>query len=151
MRAVAIALFLSTLFIVLEVSVASEAPKGFRNFKWGDRPSADIKKYAGRSDGVTVYKPLEGKKLDSLYGVPVAEETYYFLEDRFYGADAWLDGQDSFDKMKTALIKEFGQPSSSDDSKKNYTWEWPNENVWIKMYYQPRFSRTAVNFTNDGI
>jgi hypothetical protein len=98
-----------------------------------------------------MYKPLQGNKLAPLYDVPVADEMYYFSKGGFYGADAWLDGQGNFDKMKTALIKAFGQPRGSNDSKKIYKWEWPNENVWIKMYYQPRFSRTAVNFTNDGI
>ena len=91
-KAIAFTVLLAVLFIIPQVAIASDPPKGFRNFKWGDRPSAGIKKFSGPTDGVTMYVPLHGKKLDPLFDLPVAEEASLFLKSRILSvAHAWLD------------------------------------------------------------
>ncbi len=150
-KAVAFTVLLSVLFIVTQVAIASDPPKGFRKFKWGDRPSAGVKKFSGPTDGVTMYVPLDGKKLDPLYDLPVVEEAYYFSKGSFYSGDAWLKGEDNFNKMKTALMKAFGQPTFSNDLSKIYKWKWPNNKIEVRLYYQSKFSRTTVTFSNNGI
>jgi hypothetical protein len=150
-KAIAFTVLLAVLFIIPQFAIASDPPKGFRNFKWGDRPSAGIKKFSGPTDGITMYVPLHGKKLDPLFDLPVAEEAYYFSKAGFYSSDAWLDGKDNFYKMKTALIKAFGQPTFSNDRSKIYKWKWPKNKIEIHLYYQPKFSRTTVAFSNNRI
>lgn len=139
------------ILVLAQVAIASDPPKGFRNLKWGDPPSVDIKKFSGPTDGVTMYVPLHGKKLALLYGLPVAEEAYYFSKTGFYSVDTWLDGKDNFDKIKTALIKAFGKPTFSDDNRKIYNWKWPINKIEIQIHYQPKFSRTTITFSNNGI
>lgn len=150
-KAFAFIVLFAALSIIPQTAVASEAPKGFRNFKWGDHPSTGIKEFSGPTEGVTMYVPSKGKKLAPLYGVPVAEEAYYFLKTGFYSGDAWLDGQKNFNKMKAALTKAFGQPAVSNDRIKMYKWKWPNNKIEIHLNYQPKFSRTIVTFINNGI
>ena len=146
-----VTVFIMGLFMTTQVVSAADPPKGFRNLKWGDPPPVTLKKFSGPTDGVTMYVPSGGKKPQDLYDVPVAEEAYYFSKAGLYSADAWIDGKENYDKMKRALTKAFGDPAFSNEKSNIYKWKWPNRKIEIQLYYQVKFSRTSVTFSNKGI
>ncbi len=131
---------------------AAGPPKGFRSLKWGAAPVATLKKVTGpTSDGTTMYVPASGKVLPSLFSLPVAEEAYSFTKGKFFSGSAWLDGRATFEKMKAALMKEYGQPSFSNERLYLWKWKWPRSRIEVHLSFQPKFARTTVTFLNDDI
>jgi len=129
-----------------------EPPTGFRNFKWGAPPRAGFKKLIGPTDeGVTMYTLLASKKPEPLSDLPVAEEDYAFVHGKFYQGDAYLDGEPNFQKMKTALVSKFGNPTFINENLKIYRWKWTQEKIEITLSFQTRFARTTVMFANSAI
>jgi hypothetical protein len=145
-------LVLGFLLIVPTVSLAAEPPTGFRDLKWGSSPSASLKKFSGpTSDGITMYVPASGKTPPPLFGTPVAEEAYSFSRGKFYSGSAWFDGQANFEKLKTALVKAYGQPSFANEKMNLWKWKWPRSQIEVHLSYQEKFSRTTVTFVNNAI
>ena len=119
-------LVLGFLLVVPSVSFAAEAPTGFRDLKWGSPPSAGLKKFSGpTSEGITIYVPASGKTLSPLFGSPVAEEAYFFSNNKFYSGSVWFDGPANFEKVKTALAKAYGLPSFANETINLWKWKWP--------------------------
>ena len=145
-------LVLGFLLVVLSISFAAEIPTGFRGLKWGSPPSSHLKKISGpTSDGTTMYVPALGKTPSPLFGTPVAEEAYSFSNGKFYCGNAWFDGQVNFERVKTALIKAYGQPSFANETINLWKWKWPGSKIEVHLSYQEKFSRTTVAFINNGI
>jgi hypothetical protein len=139
------------LFVAISVSATGEPPTGFRNFKWGAPPRSGLKKFMGPTDeGLTMYVPVS-KKLEPLFDIPVAEEGYSFVHGKFYQGDAYLDGEPNLQRMKDALVKAFGNPSFTNESLKIWKWKWPNKSIEIQLYFQAKFARTTVTFSNSAI
>jgi len=91
------------------------------------------------------------KKPEPLFDIPVAEEDYAFVHGKFYEGDAYLDGEPNLLKMKNVLIQAFGNPSFTNENLKIWKWKWPKKSIEIQLYYQAKFSRTAVTFSNSAI
>jgi hypothetical protein len=144
-------IFATALLLASAAAGLGEAPTGFRNFKWGNPPRGAIKKFSGPTDeGLTVYIPLS-KKPEPLFDIPVAEEEYSFVHGRFYQSDAYFDGEPNLYKMKAALIRAFGNPSFTNESLKIWKWKWPNKQIEIQLYFQAKFARSTVTFSNSAI
>lgn len=139
------------LFLTNSIAAPGEPPTGFRNFKWGAPPRSGLKKMMGPTDeGLTMYVPLS-KKPELLFDIPVAEEGYSFIHGKFFEGDAYLDGKPNLQSMKAALVKAFGNPSFTNESFKIWKWKWPNKSIEIQLYYQAKFARTTVTFSNSAI
>jgi len=138
-------------FLLLGSAVASpaDAPKGFRHLTWGASPSQHLKKIpAPPTGGITLYQPRPGKPLPPLFKVPVAEEAYSFSNGKFFGASAWLDRKENFEKITTALIKTYGQASVTDERKNLKIWKWPDSPVEVRLTYNEKYSRATVTYFN---
>ncbi len=136
---------------VQEVKI-TEPPNGFRNIKWGDSPTKNMKKHMDTTDdGLDLYEPIKGTKLQPLFDIPVAEEAYSYSKKRFYSGNAWFDGKDNFERVKNALFKEYGKPTFSNEKEYIWDWNWPNTKIKVHLDYQTKFSRTTVTYTNDAI
>ena len=131
--------------------VASKPPTGFRNFKWGSPPKGGIKKMGDYDDGLAMYVPTGTTKLAPLFDLPIVEEDYSFSHGKFYSGDSYLDGEANFQKMKAALITEFGTPSFVNESLGVWKWKWPQSAVEVDLKYQESFARTTVTFENSAI
>lgn len=123
-------------------------PKGFRNYVWGVAPSKDLIKVVDATDGVTMFVPTTSKKPDPLFDIPVAEESFYFSNGKFYQGDAWLDGKYNFDRMIVSLTKRYGPPSVAAPQISQWKWTWPNSSIEVHAHYQEKFARTTVTFLN---
>jgi hypothetical protein len=140
------------LFLLATAAKADGPPTGFRDVKWGSAPRASLKKFSGPTDdGLTLYMPVNLKNLPPLFDVPVTEEDYQFIHGKFYSGDAYLDGEANLQKMQAALIKTFGPPSLANESLRIWKWKWPKSAVEIDLYYQARFAKSTVTFTNKSI
>lgn len=146
-----VAALVSWLLILPIAAGAVEPPKGFRSITWGSSPSSGLKKMAGPNDGVTMYVPASSKSPPPLFELPIAEEVYSFSKGKFYSGSAWLDGQETFEKMKAVLTKTYGQPSFANERLKLWKWKWPGTQIEVHLSYQTKFSRTTVTFVNNGI
>lgn len=135
----------------LSVSAWADTPTGFRELKWGSSPPRSLKKLADNGGGLTVYTPAAGTVPAPLFGLPVAEEAYEFSKLRFYSGSAWLDGRENFGKAKEALTKLYGPPTFSNQASELFKWRWPGGKVEVQLYFQAKFSRTTITFSNDGI
>lgn len=130
----------------------SVPPKGFRGYKWGDPPGSGLVKKGGQTrDGITMYIPKPGKSLSPLFGVQVAEEAYSFSYGKFWAGHAWFDGADNYERMKTALKQEFGAPTFVNEKLYLWKWKWPGSQIWMQLYYQPKFARTSMDVSNDAM
>ena len=139
-------------FVAVSVAATGEPPTGFRNFKWGTPPRSSLKKFSGPTDeGLTMYVPLSSKKPGPLFDIPVAEEDYSFVHGKFYQGDAYLDGEPNLQRMKNALVQAFGNPSFTNENLKIWKWKWPKRSIEIQLYYEAKFSRTTVTFSNSAI
>ena len=54
-------------------------------------------------------------------------------------------------KMKAALIQAFGNPSFTNENLKIWKWKWPNKQIEIQLYFQAKFARSTVTFSNSAI
>lgn len=134
------------------ISAIGTPPTGFRSFKWGAPPRADLKKLMGPTDeGVTMYTLRASKKSEPLFDLPVAEEDYAFVHGKFYQGEAYLDGETNFQKMKTALVAKFGNPTFANENLRVYRWKWPREKIEVTLTFQSNFARTTVAFANSAI
>jgi|SRR5712671_6323241 len=140
------------LFVTVAIAAIGEPPTGFRNFKWGAPPRNGLKRIMEPTDeGLTMYTLPGTKKPEPLFDIPVAEEDYAFVHGKFYEGDAYLDGEPNLLKMKNVLIQAFGNPSFTNENLKIWKWKWPKKSIEIQLYYQAKFSRTAVTFSNSAI
>jgi len=139
-------------FSAVAVAATGEPPTGFRNFKWGAPPRSGLKKFMGPTDeGVTMYIPQSSNKPGPLFDIPVAEEDYSFVHGKFYQGDAYFDGEANLYKMKGALMNSFGNPSFANEDHKIWRWKWPKRSIEITLYYQAKFARSTVTFSNSAI
>lgn len=97
-----------------------------------------------------MYIPVP-KKPEPLFDIPVAEEDYAFVHGKFYQGDAYIDGEANLQKMKAALVQTFGNPSFTNENLKIWKWKWPNKSIEIQLYYQAKFARSTVTFSNSAI
>jgi hypothetical protein len=145
------AIALVLLFSTNSIAAPGEPPTGFRNFKWGAPPRSGLKKFMGPTDeGLTMYVPVS-KKPEPLFDIPVAEEGYSFIHGKFYQGNAYIDGEPNLQRMKASLVKAFGNPSLTNESLKIWKWKWPDKSIEILLYYQAKFARTTVTFSNLSI
>src|SRR5437762_6066010 len=127
----------------------ADAPTGFRDVKWGASPPHSFKQFADNGGGLTMYRPAGGKAPAPLFGIPTVEEAYSFSKSRFYSGSAWLDGRENFQRAKDALTKLYGSPTFSNSASELFKWQWPGPKIEVQLYYQAKFSRTTITFTND--
>jgi hypothetical protein len=98
-----------------------------------------------------IYIPKPGSKFKPLFDIPVAEEAYSYTHGQLYSGSVWLDGRENFEKMKAALVGRYGEPSFVSKPMTTFRWKWPKEQIEVLLYYQTKFSRTTVRFSNDRI
>ena len=140
------------LFVGPAMASLADAPKGFRDFVWGAAPTKELKKIPVPSSGdIAVYQPRPGKTLPPLFKVPVAEEAYSFSNGKFFRGNAWVDGKENFEKIKAALVKQYGQASMTDERKNFRMWKWPDSSVEVRLAYDEKFSRATVTYVNPGL
>ncbi len=131
------------------IAGAADTPNGFRDLTWGASPGKQLNKESTPyAVDITLYRPRPGKPLPPLFKVPVAEEVYSFSKGKFFSASVWLDGKESFEKIKSALIETYGQPSVTDERKNLRIWKWPDSPVEIRLSYNDKYSRATVTYVN---
>ena len=136
----------------LAIAATEQPPTGFRNYKWGTTRHSGLKRIMEPTDeGLTMYVPATPKKPDPMFDIPVIEEDYSFVHGKFYSGDVYLDGEANLQKMKAALIKNFGNPTFTNDNLKVWKWKWPKQQIEIQLYFQAKFARTTVTFSNSAI
>lgn len=134
------------------ISAIGSPPTGFRSYKWGAAPRAELKKLMGPTDeGLTMYTPRASKKTEPLFDLPVAEEDYAFVHGKFYQGEAYLDGETNFQKMKAALTAQFGEPTFANENLRVYRWKWPRQKIEVTLSFQASFARTTVAFASSAI
>lgn len=134
-----------------EYPTMAEPPCGFRSYQWGSAPSESMKKVHGpTNEGLTMYAPA-ADTIPALLGIPVAEESYSFSQDKLYCAIAWLDGTENFEKMRVALPREYGPPSFCNEDLYLWRWKWATSQVEVHLFFEKKFSRTTVTFLNNAI
>ena len=149
------------LFVGSAAAQPTEAPKGFRDLAWGAAPTKKLKKNPGPANGdLAVYRPRVKNPLP-LFDVPVAEEAYSFSKGRFFSANAWLDGRNNFERIKSALTKKYGQPAETvnnygrfsviGERRNLWLWKWPDSPVEIRLAYSEKFSRATVTYLNPSV
>ena len=139
-------------FVAVAVAATGEPPIGYRSFKWGAPPRNGLKKIMGPTDeGLTMYVPLSSKTPGPLFDIHVAEEDYSFVHGKFYQGDAYLEGEPNLQRMKNALVQAFGNPSFTNENLKIWKWKWPKRSIEIQLYYEAKFSRTTVTFSNSAV
>jgi hypothetical protein len=84
--------------------------------------------------------------LEPLFGIPLREELLSFDHGKLYGASAFLDGKDNFERMKGALNERFGPPAFTNPRISHWKWKWQGSSVEIQLMYDERPTRTWVNF-----
>jgi hypothetical protein len=114
---------------------SNPAPAGFIGYKWGDSlPAAHtqalIKILVPNHEGLTTYSV---KRTDSLLGLPVKEENYWFSHGRFYKGVAWVARSQSLIAAKAALLKALGPPSFSSEPLQLWKWYWPQTGVTAQL------------------
>jgi hypothetical protein len=114
---------------------SNPAPAGFIGYKWGDSlPAAHtqalIKILVPNHEGLTTYSV---KRTDSLLGLPVKEENYWFSHGRFYKGVAWVASNQSLKAAKAALLKALGPPSFSSEPLQLWKWYWPQTGVTAQL------------------
>jgi len=112
---------------------STPAPVGFLGYKWGDplravRTEALIKLVGPNHEGLTSYSV---KSTDSLFGLPVKEEGYWFSSGRFSEGVASIASNQSLKAARDALVKAFGPPSFASDQL--WKWHWPNTGVTAQL------------------
>jgi len=120
----------------LRVATAAQstpAPVGFLGYKWGDplravRTKALIEIVGPNHEGVTSYSV---NSTDSLFGLPIKEEGYWFSRGRFSEGVAWIARNQSLKAAKDALVKAFGPPTFA--SEQLWKWHWPNTGVTAQL------------------
>jgi signal peptidase I len=143
------------------VAVAADVPNGFRDLAWGAAPDKKLKKTTVPATGdIAVYRPRAVKPLP-LFKVPVAEEACSFSKGKFFSASAWLDGKENFEKVRTALIEKYGQPSETINNYDRFSvaaerrnlwlWKWPESPVEVRLTYSEKYSRATVTYVNPGL
>ena len=136
----------------LEAAASAAPPVGYRNFTWGAPPNKSLKLFMPSTDeGVTMYVPASSRSPEALFDIPVAEEDYAFIHGRFYQGDAYVVGAPNLAKMKSALVHAFGHPSFTNESLQLWKWDWPTRSIHIQLYFEDRFSRTTVTFSDFAI
>ncbi len=131
------------------IAGAADAPNGFRDLTWGASPGKQLNKEpTPYGADITMYRPRPGKPLSPLFKVPVAEEVYSFSKGKFFSASVWLDGKESFEKIKSTLIETYGQPSVTDERRNLRIWKWPDSPVEIRLSYNDKYSRATVTYVN---
>jgi hypothetical protein len=147
--------FATAFFIVassIQAAAADCPPVGFRNLKWGEPPTGNLRQVGETtSEGLATYGLSEGKRPEKLFGVPVREEAYLFDKNRLFSGSAYLDGKESFEQMKAEMIRRFGEPAFANARIWLWKWKWKDSPVEISLNYQERFTKTTVTFTDKSI
>jgi hypothetical protein len=149
--ATSIRIFFGLLLLGAIGAYAAEPPKGFRSLQWGGTPSGGMRPVGPAGGELALYVPASGTSLPPLFGIPVADESYSFSKGKFFSGSAWLDGQENFEKMKAALIKDYGTPSFVNEKLYVWKWKWPGSRIEVDLFFQPKDTRTTVTFLNDAI
>lgn len=128
-----------------------EPPRGFRSLTWGATPPDSMKRIHGpNSEGLSIYRPV-ADSIPPLFDMPVSEEWYEFLQDKFCSASSCLEGMDKFETMRVALSRSYGPPSFFNDRSHLLKWKWPSRQVEIQLYFAKQHSQTTVTFLNNAI
>jgi hypothetical protein len=116
------------------------------------------------SGDTSVYQLASKARPGRLLGVPVVEEAYSFHEHRFFMANAWIDGESNFERVKEALTKQYGEPSGKikdyqkkakiDDQSRDYkhtlVWRWPDSSAEVRLSYRAARERATVTFIDEA-
>lgn len=123
-------------------------PSGAGGFRWGGRPTGNLKPYDGAiGNGLTMYVP-KGKP-EPLEGVAVAESDYTFDHGRFFGADFYIDGDAGRDAILAAYVKKYGPPQAYNEDAGSYSWKWPGSHIGVNINYDASHGRTTVAFNHE--
>lgn len=127
---------------------STPAPVGFLGYKWGDplravRTEAFIKIIGPNHEGLTSYSV---KSTDSLFGLPVKEEGYWFSHGRFSEGVASVANNQSLNAARDALVKAFGPPSFA--SQQLWKWQWPRTGVSAQLNAD---TSIQIHIWNDAV
>lgn len=123
-------------------------PAGAGELRWGVRPAANLKQIAPTTDeGLAIYVPKAHPEL--LEGVTVAEQDFSFDHNKLYSADYYIDGEAARDDILKKLLEKYGIPQEYNEEKMNYKWDWRQQKITVRLYYEEAHKRTTVNFSRD--
>ena len=126
------------------------APADFRGLNWGAAPTKSLKRVSGPtgSEKLSVWT-TQTQNLPPYSGVPVAEESYLFENNKLYSGQLYFDGADNLAKLKGALATQFGKPDFANNSLQVFRWKWATSRVEVTLTYQSKFQRTTVSLTKE--
>ncbi len=126
------------------VTLRDGAPTEFRGMKWGAPPKAALEPVGPATDGLQVWK----KKVASEFlGIPVKEETYFFVRKKLYGGAIYLDGEPSFASARQRLAAAYGRSASSNAV--SDTWRWYG--ITVMARYDSKSQQTTVQYENEKV
>jgi hypothetical protein len=134
------------------VSASAPPPPDFRGVKWGSRPALWMTRIGGPSGAnkLSTWKNSKKSKSPPFMNVPVAEEDYFFENNKLFAGEMFIDGAENFETLKTALRKALGTPTSSDDRLQIYKWQWRDPSVFLSLSYQSKIYRATVHIEKEG-
>jgi hypothetical protein len=107
------------------------------------RAGSSIKIIGPNHEGLTSYSL---KSTDSLFGLPVKEEGYWFSHGRFCEGVAWVASNQPLKAAKDALVKAFGPPSFT--SEQLWKWHWPQSGVTAQLNAD---TSIQIHIWNDAV
>lgn len=137
------AILLILVFCSVAVADIKDSPDGFREIKWGDKPSAlGASTLVEETRGLQVYvKHNENLKMGEANLTAIA---YMFMEKKFIGTAITSKGSDNSRALKTALLLRHGE----DFVEIPRVVVWGDMNATIAYQYLPEHNTTLVVIAN---
>ena len=110
-----------------------EFEHGFKKMKWGDRPSAKLKRIEQDTHDkeLTAYS-LEGKQLH-VFGLQSGMIIYYFKNNRFFRLEIlWQPNEPEYQILKSEIIEEWGDADEV-TVLGSYRWEKPGQHLSVLL------------------
>lgn len=93
---------------------------------------------------MVVWTSRNQNALSPFLGIAVAEDAYFFDNNKLYGGSLFFDGGDTLAKLKAALNERFGRPDFTNESMQLFKWKWADSGFELTLSHQSKFQRTTL-------
>lgn len=117
-------------------------PTTFRDHAWGSPPAEGMVRHAEFPTSASYRTKAPAAPL---FGVPVELEDYFYsIDGKLFLVRVYLERQDGYTQMLSALIERFGPPSTPPS-----TWTWPGSRIEIGLHHDAASARSLLFIGND--
>lgn len=73
------------------------------------------------------------------FGVSVSEQLLSWSYGKFWSGEVFIHNYKDADlvKLRAALMRQYGPPTSDDTEHHRTEWDWPNDNLMIRLSFDP--------------